>query len=444
MRKASSRQPDYINVVPKDLADLYDAYGQRSRRADPEERRLLNRMQQAAVRDLNTRWFSEIVSSPAQLREKMAFFWHGHFASRNRNIFYNQLLLHVFRKHGLGNFGTLLKEVSHAASMLYFLNNQQNRKGRPNENFAREVMELFTLGRGHYSETDIKEAARAFTGWTANRNGEFIFREKFHDEGEKTVLGKKGNFNGDDVLDIILEQRQTALFITQKIYRFFVHTNPDEALIQSLAKRFYDSGYDINRLMEDIFTSDWFYDAKNIGGLIKSPIELLAGIHRMIPMEVQRENAMFNLQKILGQQLLYPPNVAGWPGGQAWIDSSTLMMRLRIPQMFNDKDELNVTPKQDDDLMMGRTREGSPAVPARPAKKRYGAIEASINWAPYLKQYDDIKREELLQAIRNNLLSVASPNIDALIKNYTDNSSRPGYIKSATIQLMSTPEYQLC
>ncbi|WP_346236006.1 DUF1800 domain-containing protein [Niabella insulamsoli] len=448
--KASSQEPQYINVADENLVSLYDQLQDANKRKNFDEmkRREINRMQQAAVRSLNLYWLKEMVTTSAQLREKMAFFWHGHFASRNNNIFYNQLLLHVFRKYGLSDFGTLLREVSRSASMLYFLNNQQNRKGRPNENFAREVMELFTLGRGNYTETDVKEAARAFTGWTANGKGEFVFRENNHDKDAKTFLGKTGNFNGDDVLNIILEQPQTAKFITKKLYTFFVNDQPDETLIARLADDFYNSKYDITALMEQIFTSKWFYDEKNIGTRIKSPVELLVGIQRMIPMKLDNDYALFNMQKILGQQLLYPPNVAGWAGGRSWIDSSTLMMRLRIPQMFNDKDELNVTPKQDDDVMMGRKSDGTANVPMKPAaapqKKVYGAVEASINWEQYINRYAKIERDQLLGIIRQQILQVSTPQVEQTISKSLDLSSRAAFIKSATVQMMSLPEYQMC
>src|SRR5204863_9435969 len=143
----------------------------------------------------------------------MAFFWHGHFACRNLNVFYQQGLLDIIRRNALGSFRDMLHEVSKSAAMLNFLNNQQNKKDHPNENFAREVMELFTLGRGNYTENDIKEAARAFTGWGATIGGEFAFRKFQHDDGQKNVLGKTGRFDGDDVLSILLEHRQTASFI---------------------------------------------------------------------------------------------------------------------------------------------------------------------------------------------------------------------------------------
>ncbi len=449
--KASANKPAYINVADETLMNLYQDYmdaGKRKNLAEAD-RRDLARRQREAVKKLNLSWLKEIVSSPAQLREKMAFFWHGHFASRNNNIFYNQLLLHTIRENALGNFSTLLKEVSRSASMLYFLNNQQNRKGRPNENFAREVMELFTLGRGNYSENDIKEAARAFTGWTANQQGEFIFRKNQHDDGVKEVLGKKGNFDGDDILKIILNNKQTAKFITQKIYRFFVNENIDLNITNQLAEKFYKSNYDISELMADIFTSDWFYAEKNIGCRIKSPIELLAGIQRLVPMQLDNENALLNLQRLLGQQLLYPPNVAGWPGGRSWIDSSTLMTRMRIPQMFNDKDELNITPKPDDDQMMGQRNDGSAAVPQKAPNKKAAAknafaINAVIDWPQYISKFEAVKREELIPQIKNYLMQTNATDIDKSLNKSIDTGSREAYIKSVTVQLMSTPEYQLC
>ena len=448
LKKASAHEPVYINVADDTLIDLYSQLQTPQKRQELGEmkRREINRIQLDARRMLNLYWLKEMVTTSAQLREKMAFFWHGHFASRNNNLFYNQLLLHVFRKYALSDFRTLLKEVSQSAAMLYFLNNQQNRKGRPNENFAREVMELFTLGRGNYTESDIKEAARAFTGWTANGRGEFVFRENFHDKGKKTVLGKTGNFTGEDILDIILENKQTARFITRKIYAFFVNDKIDDNITERLAEQFYQSKYDIAALMENIFTSDWFYHPQHIGAKIKSPVELLVGIQRMIPMQLDNDYALFNMQRILGQQLLYPPNVAGWPGGKSWIDSSTLMMRMRIPQMFNDKDELNISPKQDDDQMMGRKNDGSANVPSKEAAGRrvYGSVNAKIDWKVYLGKYESIQRDGLLKAIKGHLLQATNPTIDNTVKATIDSSSREAYIKSATVQLMSTPEYQLC
>jgi uncharacterized protein (DUF1800 family) len=412
-----------------------------------EERKMVQQKNREGIRNLNIFWLYEMVNSAAQLREKMAFFWHGHFACRNLNIFYQQGLLDVIRRNAMGNFGTLLKEVSKTAAMLNFLNNQQNRKDHPNENFAREVMELFTLGRGNYTEHDVKEAARAFTGWSANLQGDFVFRKFQHDFGSKTVLGKTGDFDGGDVLDILLEQKQTARFITEKIYRFFVNEQPDKSKVEWLADRFYNNQYDITKLMEDIFTSDWFFEEKNIGTKIKSPIELVAGIQRMLPMKFNQEEALLLLQRALGQLLFYPPNVAGWPGGKNWIDSSTLMLRMRIPQMLNEQDEFNVKPKDDDDQMMGRKddKNEDPKAKAMKGMNRVNRpINVKIDWSLYTKHYESTPREALLTDITGILLQAKSQVNVELIKQYADQSGRENFIRTATLQLMSTPEYQLC
>src|ERR1043165_8623322 len=304
LEKASAKKPVFLDARDdylKGLVKGLEEEGMRRKMLDPDERRNIQQQTRQAIRSLNLLWLEEMVHSDAQLTEKMAFFWHGRFASRNLNVFYQQQMLDVIRNNALGSFRDLLHGVSKSAAMLNFLNAQQNRKDHPNENFAREVMELFTLGRGNYTEHDIKEAARAFTGWGANLKGEFVFRKFQHDDGSKTVVGKTGNFIGEDVLDILLEQKQCANFITQKIYRFFVNEDVDKAKVDWLAARFYKNDYNIGKLMEDIFTSDWFYDEKNIGTRIKSPVELLAGIRRVLPMEIDNQEAQLQVQRVLGQ-----------------------------------------------------------------------------------------------------------------------------------------------
>lgn len=452
--KASSKKPEYLNVADNYLQGLFMGIDQvgRVQKKDltPEEKKKVQQKNREGVRNLNIYWLKEMVNSGAQLREKMSFFWHGHFACRNLNVFYQQGLLDTIRKEALGNFGTMLKKVSRSAAMLNFLNNQQNRKGHPNENFAREVMELFTLGRGHYSENDVKEAARAFTGWTANARGEFIFRKPQHDFGNKTVLGNTGDYDGDDVLDLLLAQEQTAIFVTRKLYKFLVNEIPDETRVKWLAGRFYKNGYAIEPLLQDIFTSDWFYEEKNIGIKIKSPVELIAGIQRMIPMTLENEESLIVLQRILGQILFYPPNVAGWPGGKSWIDSSTLMLRMRIPQLFNDADELNITPKSDDDQMMGRNDDGTiaqrekPKAVNKPANKGMKLINANLEWNDYISYFQQTPREKLENAVAGLLLQTNGAVSAGLIRKYADESNRDNFIKSVTLQLMSTPEYQLC
>ncbi|MEI2740485.1 MAG: DUF1800 domain-containing protein [Chitinophagaceae bacterium] len=449
--KASEKKPGYVNVADDYLQGLYmgiEEVGRQQQRKEltADERKMVQQKNRDGIRNLNVYWLHEMVNSSAQLREKMAFFWHGHFACRNLNIFFQQGLLDVIRRNALGNFGTLLKEVSKNAAMLNFLNNQQNRKDHPNENFAREVMELFTLGRGNYTENDVKEAARAFTGWSATLKGEYIFRKGQHDFGSKTVLGKTGNFDGEEVLDILLQQKQTAKFITQKLYKFLVNEQVDNAKVEWLADRFYKNEYDISKLLEDIFTSDWFYEEKNIGAKIKSPVELIAGIQRMLPMKFEQDEVLLLIQRSLGQLLFYPPNVAGWPGGKNWIDSSTLMMRMRIPQMLDDKDEFNIRPKDDDDQMMGRKdNNDDPKATAMKALGRLNKpIQVTIDWTLYTKNYESVTRDSLLPAITGVLLQAKSRVNPETIKQFSDQTGRENFIKTATLQVMSTPEYQLC
>ena len=443
----SGKTPEKIDVATN-LSDGMDKGMQniaQLQKLTPEQKRAMTKQSRQDIKNLNIRWMAEMTNSEAQFREKISLFWHGHFACRVMNIFYQQQMLDIIRNNAFGNFGELLRAVSKSPAMLQFLNNQQNRKQHPNENFAREVMELFTLGRGNYTENDVKEAARSFTGWGFNLQGEFVFKANQHDEGSKTFLGKTGNFNGDDIIDILLQQKQTATFITKKIYRYFVNEKADDAKVQWLSNRFYENGYDIKRLMEDIFTSDWFYDDKNIGTKIKSPVELLVGIQRLLPMEMENDAAQLLFQRALGQVLFYPPNVAGWPGGKSWIDSSTLMLRLRIPQILTANEVINIRPKSDDDVMMGQMADEKIKL-QKPQKANYGIKDGSavVDWIMAAKIFEKTSRENLLPKISETILQTKTRVSSSLLAKYLNNESRESYIKSAIVNLMSTPEYQLC
>ncbi|MGC4101398.1 DUF1800 domain-containing protein [Ferruginibacter sp.] len=442
--KTSAKKPEKIEVAQGLVDGLYKgikdvAQMQQNPEQVKEQRKQMREQSREDIKNLNIRWLEEMIDSEAQLREKMSLFWHGHFACRIINSYFQQELLQVVRENALGNFKDLLREVSKSGAMLSFLNNQQNKKKHPNENFAREVMELFTMGRGNYTETDVKEAARAFTGWGFNLKGEFEFRKFQHDDDSKTVLGKTGRFDGDDVLDILLEQKQTAKYITKKIYRYFVNDQVDDAKVEWLAGRFYQSGYDIKKLMEDIFTSDWFYEEKNVGTKIKSPVELLAGIRRLMPMEMENDQAQLLFQKTLGQILFYPPNVAGWPGGRSWIDSSSLMLRLRIPQILTANDIMDILPKADDDLQGGMME-----MTAKKVREVTKGGTAKIDWALVSKVFEQVPREQLLPNITATVLQTKSHVNDSLLEKYLNSASRENFIKSAIVNLMSTPEYQLC
>lgn len=439
LRDESLAAPQHFDVVDGVVKGLLMGVGElgkmERRDLDKDQKRQLRKQSREDLQNLNLLWLEEMTHSKAQLREKMALFWHGHFASRNINILYQQQLLTVVREHALGNFADLLRGVSKSAAMISFLNNQQNKKQHPNENFAREVMELFTLGRGNYTENDVKEAARAFTGWNHRLDGEFVFRLRDHDAGSKTVLGKTGNFKGDDILDILLEKRETARFVARKLYKFLVNETivPEERIVW-LGDRFFESGYKIMRLLEDIARSDWFYAAENVGSKIKSPIELWVGMRRAIPMELADPESQLVLQKALGQILFYPPNVAGWPGGRNWIDSSSLMLRLRIPQLLYTNQDLDVRGKTDDDQQMGEA-----------AKGQMRRLSAILDWQPAMDLFTKTPDYELIKKMAGFLWAVPTKNLplEVLQKN-TDRSSRAALLQTSMVQLMATPEYQLC
>ncbi|SIT09596.1 Protein of unknown function [Chryseobacterium ureilyticum] len=418
-------QEDNFSDITYDTPDIVPTEDYMNSTAPAEKKKEMQRLNREQNNELNLNFLDKIVNSKEQMREKMAFFWHGHFASRVVNPKFNQQLLNTIRKNALGNFKELLFEVSQSPAMLNFLNNQQNKKDHPNENFAREVMELFTIGRGNYTEKDVREGARAFTGWSYDKEGNFKERKNQHDEGTKTFLGKTGNFNGSDVLNIILEQKSTAKFITTKIYKFFVNENVDQNIIDKLSANFYNSGYDIKKLMTEIFSSTWFYDQKNMGNRIKSPVELMAGIMRILPMQIQNPENLIVYQKLLGQMLLYPPNVSGWVNGKAWIDSSTLMLRLQIPQIWSGLRPLEYSPRQDDDIDMGMKSKESAL------NKTFKNPNIIIDWS----------RVDTIFASKNceDYLIVNGKSLDInTVNNFSDKS-----LKMNIINLMSTPEYQL-
>jgi uncharacterized protein (DUF1800 family) len=290
--------------------------------------------QQEQIRDgleLRGWWLDEMLATPSPLTERMTLFWHNHFVSSQQKVKLARLMYGqnvTLRAHALGRFGELLHAVARDPAMVIYLDSAQNRKGTPNENFSRELMELFTLGEGNYGEQDIKEAARAFTGWSLDRDsGRFVFRRLIHDYDNKTVLGRSGNFDGDDVLDILLAKTETAEFIARKLWREFVSPDPDEAEVKKIASRFRDSRYDIKVALYDLLISDAFYAKENRGVLVKSPVDLVVGTLKQFDLKPGEPVPFAVAAAAMGQNLFSPPNVKGWPGGQAWINTSTLLAR---------------------------------------------------------------------------------------------------------------------
>ena len=233
-----------------------------------------------------------------------------------------------------------------------------------------------------------------------------------------------------------MEQRQTAKFITQKIYKYFVNDSVDDEKVEALSAMFYQSNYDIKKLLEEIYKSQWFYDEKNIGTRIKSPVELIVGIRRLLPMELDKPEVQLLFQRALGQILFYPPNVAGWPGGKNWIDSSALMLRLRIPQILTNADDFVIKPKDDDDTMMGMEGVDAKANPSQ--------VNVTVDWDSVIKVFDKISKENLGQKINSVVLQTKSKINQNILDKYVDKQARDGYIKTTIVELMSTPEYQLC
>jgi uncharacterized protein (DUF1800 family) len=326
--------PDWAHPDPNYLAQR-QAIQQAS---DPETRKALQKMRNMAdnqqMADLRYWWVRRMALGPRPFQEKMTLFWHGHFATSYEKVrmpYWLWLQNETLRRHATGNFHQLLIAVAEDPAMLRYLDGAQSRKGKPNENFAREVLELFTLGEGHYTEQDIQQSARAYTGWGIDRTqSHYEYHPRNHDEGPETVFGRTGDFSGEDVLNMICDNPQCARFITKKIWRFFVQDQPPAPLIEALAADFHDHGMDLKHLMNVVFRSSEFYAPDVIRSQIKSPIEwLIAGTHQLQAPLPTQPMTLVMLAK-LGEELFNPPNVKGWDGGVAWITTNSLMDRYNF------------------------------------------------------------------------------------------------------------------
>lgn len=279
-------------------------------------------------------WFRKMLKTEAPLREKMTLFWHDHFATSMRKVKRPELMMvqnRLFRENAIGGFKVLAQAIVRDPAMMLYLDTNKSDKTEPNENFAREVMELFTLGEGNYTELDVKEAARAFTGYRLNRyDGSVMQVERRWDPGEKTIFGESGRFNGTDVISLILKQEKCAGFIGAKLWRYFVSDQVDSLLEAKLGEILLQSGYEVKPLLETIFLSREFYSDAAMGTQIKCPVQYL--VQMLKELEVTEPPLGFPLigQVQLGQILFAPPNVAGWDWGKAWINTSTLLARYNL------------------------------------------------------------------------------------------------------------------
>ncbi|OEK09549.1 hypothetical protein A8C32_12655 [Flavivirga aquatica] len=380
--------------------------------------------------ELNVAWIDRLAKPEALLREKMTLFWANHFVCEDNNFVFTQQFHNTLRTHALGNFKDFVVAISKEAAMTKYLNTKQNRKQRPNENFARELMELFTLGVGHYTEQDIKESAKAFTGYSHNMQGEFVFKKHQHDEGTKTFFGKTGHFTGDDIIDIILKNKQCARYICEKIYCYFVNDIVVESHVNGMVNVFYED-YNIEKLMRFMLLSNWFYDENNIGTKIKSPIEFLVGLKTVVPVDFKKPKQLLYIQKLLGQVLLNPPNVAGWKGGKSWIDSNTIVLRLKLPSILLNSAFISKVEKgvSIDAEFIANKKE----VLRNGLGKRF---KTESNWVYFNRMFKGVEISDL----ENHLLLCDINESTSLYLNSLKKVSKREYC----IQLMSLPEYQMC
>jgi uncharacterized protein (DUF1800 family) len=429
--------PTWVNEareVPAKMRDL-----------PQEQRRLIQRHYQEQAFEMREWWFREMLNTPSPLTEKMTLFWHNHFATSQQKVRFTPYLYQqnvLFRRNALGNFGTMLHEIARDPAMLIYLDGANNRKEQPNENFAREVMELFTLGEGNYTERDIKEVARAFTGWSIERDtGKFVFRRGAHDYGKKTIFNKTGDFEGDQVLDLLLGRPETAQFITRKLWREFVSFTPDEKEVKRMAAIYQESGYNTAKLMRIMLTSDAFYAAENRAALIKSPVEFVVGTLKTFEIAPPNLRPFVLSSALLGQNLFAPPNVKGWPGGEAWINSATLLGRKQlIDRLFRNEDKLEIAMRSIDEMA---ERNGDPMSAGKAGRmqrqmdRQMGGIQWNLDaWS---KRYVERRGSDGVEDLTRMVVAIAPQNSGEKAGGATANNAVADWVR----QLVADPAYQL-
>lgn len=299
---------------------------------DRTRMKYIMRISKAESARLQEWWVNQMLTTKTPLLERMTLFWHNHFPSsikktRQASMLVNQNKL--IRKHAMGNFGLLLRHISKDPAMLLYLDGHKNKKEAINENYAREVLELFTLAKG-YDEKDVQEAARAFSGWTINKQGRFVFDRKQHDSGVKTFLGRRGRFTGDDIITILLKRPETAQLIADKFWNEFISlSRPNPRVTRGWAHQFRASNYNISVLLRVVLKSHVFWAKNNRGGLIKSPIELAVGTLRILPYSIPTPKLVHNLN-IMGQGVFQHPSVKGWTGGKEWVSTQSTLRRTSL------------------------------------------------------------------------------------------------------------------
>lgn len=420
---------DAQDYSPMDRAEMPASMRWRKQmRNNPEDKKAVRKFSLEQLGDMNIQALNEFAFSRAQLREKMFLFWHDHFACFVPFAYMLQLHINKLKAEALGNYRTMLHTVAKDAAMLEFLNNTQNRARKPNENFAREVLELYTLGIGQYTEQDIKEAARAFTGWNYDDAGAFWLVERWHDTGTKTFRGKSGSFGGEDILNMVLDDPATAAFLAKKLYAWFVSDQPHTEREKEIAEVLYSSGYAIDQTMRHVFMSDWFYDPKVMGNRIKSPADLLTGFRRQVGLTFKDEQVLFALQRILGQTVGHPPNVAGWKDGRAWIDASTLVFRMRLGEALLSNSDLEL-----------QTRE----LPEQPNYGKMDKLQTELSLQHFYELCAGLSDTELTEFICG-VTAVPQNKLHARIRPVQAAWPLENKVQHVLLETVRSPEYQLC
>ncbi len=429
-------------------------------------------------------WLYSILHSQHPLREKLTLFWHDHFATsiakvQKTTLMYRQNL--TLREHALGKFPAFLLAMSKDPAMLIWLDSNSNVKGAPNENYAREVMELFSLGvNSGYTEKDIREAARAFTGWHADE-GKFAFKPHLHDDGTKTVLKQTGKWGGDDVVRICVEQPVAARFLVRKLYRYLVSEAqvPPDDFIEPLAASFRKSGYDIKALVRQMISSRHFFSAHAYRQKIKGPAEYVVGAVWALTDRNVPQGALINQLETMGQALFAPPNVKGWPGGTAWLNTSTILARhnfanqvtaggLRdtnrytgtlsardraiLEQQERIEEERRRAEEAARDAEEARLRAEGKPVPPRPQPKTPPAPPPPANMdVAELVRYQKANTPEAAVAVLVDLLvqgGIAAPARAKLVTFVKEGNPKGAdldrRVRDVAHMIMTMPEYQLC
>ncbi len=305
-----------------------------------QQRQQQQRLDRRQMANIQTWWLERMIETPRPFQEKMTLFWHGHFASAYRPIedSYHLLLQNqLFRNNAVGNFkDDLVHGIIRDPAMIKYLNNNQNNKNSPNENLARELMELFTLGEGRgYSEQDIKQGARTLTGYTY-QDDQFQYLAQNHDDGLKSIFGKSGRWDGHDFVELIFTRQSSSQFICEKLYRFFVNDSPNgftreqQSVIGKMASKLKSSKWELKPVLRQLFLSEHFYDEGNVGAVIKSPVQLVIQAIRSLRTPTRNLPKLNQACEMMGQSIFNPPSVKGWEGGRKWINTSTLFIRQNI------------------------------------------------------------------------------------------------------------------